>query len=230
MSRELSRAPLPLPHPEPLETPSDFGERLTEIGVTLEPEMIARIGDYLARLLAMNELVNLTSITEPSEVWSRHALDALSLVPELADLKPGSRLVDIGSGGGVPGIILAIARPDLTVVLVEATEKKAVFLKAVSHALGLENVSVVSKRAEQVLASDLPGTYDAVTARAVAKLETLLPWTAPFAKRGGRLLLIKGERAAEELEGAKRALGRYRCKHERTVKTATGRVVVLSVS
>ena len=218
------RSPLPLPPATPLAPPPDMGARLAAIGVTLPAGAAASLGGFLAHLLAMNELVNLTAITEPNEAWSRHVLDALSLVPLLADLPAGARVLDVGSGGGVPGIPLAIARPDLHVTLLDATEKKVAFLRAVTTALGLPNVDAVSGRAEEV---DLGPIFDVVVARAVAKLPTLLGWTAPLAKRGGRLLLIKGARAEDELKEAGARLRQLRCTHERTVATPTGRILVL---
>lgn len=223
------RAPLPLPAATPLAAPRDFEARLAQIDVSLDADQIVRLGDYLARLLAMNEQVNLTSIIEPGEAWTRHVLDALTLVPQMADLPAGARVLDVGSGGGVPGIPLAIARPDIELTLVDATTKKASFLVAVAHAIGLDNVVVEAARAEDLEKTDLRGSFDAVTARAVAKLSSLLAWTAPFAKRGGRLLFIKGERAEHEISEARKALRRYRCTHERTVLTPTGRVVVMRV-
>lgn len=218
------RAPLPLPAAAPLAPPPDFDARLAELGVSLAPGAVTQLGAFLAFLLAMNEHVNLTAITEPTEAWSRHVLDALTIAPLLADLPAGARLLDVGSGGGVPGIPLAIARPDLHVTLLDATEKKVAFLRAVVAELGLTNVDAVCGRAEDV---DLGATFDVVAARAVAKLPTLLGWTAPFAKRGGRLLLIKGERAEIELKEAAKRLRQLRCEHERTVATPTGRILVL---
>lgn len=229
MSRELTRPALPLPKCDPLLPPEDFASQLTTLGVTLSAAQLTRVGDYLARLIAMNELLNLTAVTDPVAVWTRHALDALSLVPQMAHLKAGERVIDVGSGGGVPGILLAIARPELHVTLVEATKKKAQFLADVSHAIGLSNVEVFAERAEDLVGSELFASFAVVTARAVAKLETLLEWTAPFAKPGGTLLLIKGERADAELKDAKRALARFRCTHERTVLGSSGRIVVLKV-
>ncbi|HEX7603249.1 MAG TPA: 16S rRNA (guanine(527)-N(7))-methyltransferase RsmG [Polyangiaceae bacterium] len=220
------RPPLPLPAAAPLAPPPDFDERLAGLGVTLAPGAATRLGAFLALLLAMNEHVNLTAITEPTEAWSRHVLDALTLAPLLADLPAGARLLDVGSGGGVPGIPLAIARPDLHVTLLDATEKKVAFLRAVVAELGLANVDTVCGRAEDV---DLGATFDVVVARGVAKLPALLGWTAPFAKRGGRLLLIKGERAEIELKEASKRLRQLRCEHERTVATPTGRILVLRV-
>jgi 16S rRNA (guanine527-N7)-methyltransferase len=225
--RPDERPSLPLPTPVPLAPPEGFAARLSELGVPLDPAAITRLGDYLARLLAMNEHMNLTAITEPAAAWERHGLDSLTLVPLLAELGAGARLIDIGSGGGLPGIPLALARPDLQVTLVEATQKKAAFLSAVAGALGLTNVSVRAERAEQLATGELRGTFDAVTARAVARLSLLVPWTAPFAKPGGLVLLVKGQRADEELAEAARVLGKQRAAHEKTVATPTGKIVVL---
>jgi 16S rRNA (guanine527-N7)-methyltransferase len=221
------RPPLPLPTPDPLTPPEGFAERLHGVGVTLDEAKIAALGDYLARLLAMNEQMNLTAIKDPIEVWDRHALDALALVPLLAELGPGARLCDVGSGGGLPGIPLSIARPDLQVTLVEATLKKAVFLTGVAAALGLGNVTVRSERAELLGKGDLRGAFDAVTARAVGRLVMLVPLTSPLVRPGGLMLLVKGQRAEEELAEAAFVLGRQRVAHLKTVPTPTGKIVVL---
>lgn len=220
------RPPLSVPDAAPLTPPDGFVQQLAALGVRLDEERLARLGAFLARLLAMNERMNLTAIDDPAHAWSRHGLDSLTLLPLLEELGPGARLVDIGSGGGLPGIPIAIARPDLRVLLVESTRKKAAFLAGASEALGLSNVSVRAERAE-ALHPKLGGTFDVVTARAVARLSTLVPWTAPLARRGGRVLLIKGQRADEELAEAAAVLARHRLVHDATVATSTGRIVVL---
>jgi 16S rRNA (guanine527-N7)-methyltransferase len=222
-----ARPPLELPNPVPLAPPEGFGARLTAIGVDVDVTALARLGDYLARLLAMNEQMNLTAIEDPAAAWEKHVLDALTLVPLLAEIGAGSRLVDVGSGGGLPGVPLAVARPDLRVTLVEATQKKAAFLAAVAGALGLANVTVRAARAEQLAAGELRGAFDVVTARAVGRLVTLVPLTAPLARTGGLVLLVKGQRADEEVVEATRVIEQQRCSHEKTVATPTGRIVVL---
>ena len=221
------RQALPMPDPVPLTPPADFAERLSALGVTLDEPALARLTDYLGRLLAMNALMNLTAIKDPSEVWTRHAFDALTLVPLLADLPAKARVVDVGSGGGVPGVPIAIARPDLKVTLVEATQKKAAFLTGLAAALPLGNLWVRAQRAEIAGRSDLHTAFDVATARAVGRIALLVPLMVPFVKPGGRVLLVKGQRADEELAEATRVLGQQRCFHEKTVPTPTGRIVVL---
>jgi 16S rRNA (guanine527-N7)-methyltransferase len=112
--------------------------------------------------------------------------------------------------------------------LVEATQKKAVFLLAIAAALGLSRLSVQAERAEKLATGPLRETFDVVTARAVARLSQLIPITAPFVKPGGRLLLIKGQKANEELADAARVLVKHRTKHIETIATPTGRIVVLA--
>jgi 16S rRNA (guanine527-N7)-methyltransferase len=225
--RSDERLPLPLPDPKPLVAPLDFISRLSDQGIRVDQSVITQIGDYLARLLAMNAQMNLTAIDTPEAAWEKHAFDALTLVPLLGNVAPGSHLADIGSGGGLPGIPLAIARPDLQVTLVESIQKKAAFLSAVSAALGLSHVQVSAERAEKLATGPLRGTFDIVTARAVARLSELVPLTAPLVKPGGRLLLIKGQKANDELNDARRVLVKNKTRHVQTIGTPTGRIVVL---
>jgi 16S rRNA (guanine527-N7)-methyltransferase len=221
------RPPLAVPPSVPLLPPPDFAARLDAIGAPVSAGTLAQLGDYLARLLAMNEQMNLTSIKDAESAWERHILDALTLLPLLAELPSGARVVDIGSGGGLPGVPLAIARPDLHVTLVESTQKKAAFLASVSAAMGLSHVSVRAERAEQLGRGELFGAFDAVTARGVARLVTLAPLTLPFARPGGLVLLVKGQRAEEELAEARKVIAKEGAAHERTVVTPTGRIVIL---
>jgi 16S rRNA (guanine527-N7)-methyltransferase len=168
-------------------------------------------------LLKANEALNLTAITDPQEAWTRHILDSLTLLPLLAELPEGAKVIDVGSGGGLPGLPLAIVMPHLSFTLLEATGKKIEFLRAAAAGLGLSNVSVIQDRAEQMgqdrgerNATGREGghreAYDAVTARAVGRLAVLAELTVPLAKaEGGLVLLIKGQKADEELTEAAEA-------------------------
>lgn len=221
------RARLSLPDAKALAAPDDFDARLEALGISLAPEVTSKLGRFLGVLLSMNERMNLTAIVAPDAAWERHALDALSLVPELASLPSGARVVDLGSGGGVPAIPLALARRDLSFSLVESTQKKAAFLEDVAFELGLSNVEVFAERAERVGRAELCGRFDAVTARAVANLSALVPLAAPFLRPLGSMIFIKGGRADEELAAAKAVMQRARVRHLGTRTTPTGRVVVL---
>lgn len=186
-----------------MQTLIDHADRL---GVPLDAEAVERFQQYRDLLLAANERFNLTRITDPDEVEVRLFADSLSLLPHLPD--NSRRLLDIGSGGGVPGLALAIARPDLPVSLLDATAKKVRFLAETADALGLDNVTAIQGRAEE-LARDRRHRerYDAVTARAVARLVTLVELALPFLSIGGRAILPKGSAAAEELDEARYAIG-----------------------
>ncbi|MBI4818960.1 MAG: 16S rRNA (guanine(527)-N(7))-methyltransferase RsmG [Deltaproteobacteria bacterium] len=226
----MSSAPRPvieLQSSTPLLPSPQFARKLLDAGIEVNPEALARVGDFLARMLVMNERMNLTSITELEAAWERHVFDALTLLPILDRLGPAVRVLDVGSGGGVPGVPIAIARPNFEVTLLEATQKKVSYLKAVVEALALGAVSVEGGRAEALAETRLAGSFDAVTARAVAKLSALIPLTAPFAKIGGIIALIKGRRADEELVEAASALKRFGLTHQSTTQTATGRIVEL---
>ncbi|MCU0691331.1 MAG: 16S rRNA (guanine(527)-N(7))-methyltransferase RsmG [Polyangiaceae bacterium] len=222
-----SRPRLPIPDSAPLAVPCGFAAQLRALHVHLDPRVLDVIGDYLGRLLAMNQQMNLTAIVDPQQAWEKHALDAMSLLPHLAALGAGARLADVGSGGGVPGMILAAARPDLKITLIEATQKKAAFLEGVAAALGLTQVTVRAARVETLHGGELGGSFDVVTARAVAKLVVLVPLLAPLVRPAGRMLLIKGRRADEELAAARAAMAKHGTSHEATVQTPTGRIVVL---
>lgn len=141
---------------------------------------------------------NLLSPRGLEELPTRHVPECLSLARMLPPA-PGT-LLDVGSGGGLPGIVIAIARPDLQVALLEATTKKAQFLRDAAAELDLA-IEVVNARAEEAV-EPLAGRFDLVTARAVAPLPRLLDWTIPFLRPGGRLYAVKGERWPVELDEA----------------------------
>lgn len=137
---------------------------------------------------------------EVPRLWDRHLLNSGVVLPRLPH---GATVADVGSGAGLPGLVWAIGRPDLTVTLVEPLLRRTSFLDEVVAELGLENVRVLRARAEEV-----DETFDVVTARAVAALEKLAKWCMPLVAPGGVLLALKGRSAADEVQQAKRTLGR----------------------
>jgi len=127
----------------------------------------------------------------------------------VAELVPaGSRLVDVGSGAGLPGVVLALARPDVEVVLVEPLARRVAFLEECRDRLGLDSVAVYRGRAEEPGVVRALGGVDVVTARAVAPLDRLAGWCLPLLRPGGRLLALKGDSAADELRTARPVLDR----------------------
>lgn len=229
-----------LPAAVPPVPPDDaFTRESAEFGIAFDPGDIDRLGQFMGMLMAANEMVNLTAITEPHLAWRRHVLDALTLVPLIASLaeresgtapdEARARVADVGSGGGVPVLPLAIVMPDVEFVAIEATGKKARFLEIAGERLGLDNFTAINDRAE-IVGQDpvFREAFDAVTARAVGKLSVVAELTVPLAAVGGVVLLIKGERADEELAGGKAALHMLHADHHSTHQTPTGRVVVLS--
>lgn len=182
-------------------------EQAAHYGLALnEGSLGATLGRYLERLLETNRAFNLTAVTEPEAAWHKHILDSLSLVPALRARPELARLIDVGSGGGLPAIPLAIALPDRTFTLLEATGKKARFLADVSRELGLDHVRVVEERAESFGQGEGRARFDAVTARAVSRLPVLLELTLPLVRLHGTALFLKGEQAELEVQEAERAL------------------------
>lgn len=141
---------------------------------------------------------------EVPRLWERHVLNC-AVVGEL--LPEGALVADVGSGAGLPGLALALARPDCTFILIEPLERRVAWLDMVVEDLGLEKVDVVRARSEQV-AENLD--VDVVTARAVSALKTLVPLTVPLVKGDGELIAIKGRSAAEEIRSAAKVLKKFR--------------------
>jgi 16S rRNA (guanine527-N7)-methyltransferase len=158
-----------------------------------------------ADLLATDGVVRgLIGPREAPRIWDRHLLNSAAVMEMVPD---NSSMIDVGSGAGLPGIPLALARPDLTVVLVESLARRTVFLVEAIEALGLaDRVSVCRGRAEEIVGKIT--LADVVTARAVAPLDRLAAWCLPLTEVGGRLLAIKGASATEEVATHQAAIGR----------------------
>jgi 16S rRNA (guanine527-N7)-methyltransferase len=180
-----------------------WNELAARAGRTLDAQQHQLLSRYIDLLLEGNQRMNLTRIETHAEAELRHVADALTLLPLLPN--GPHRLADVGSGGGAPGIPLAIARPDVQVTLIESTRKKAAFLEEAVRALQLPQVTVDSRRAEEVGLADGREAFDVAAARAVATLEWLVEWCLPLVRVGGSMLAMKGPKVQEELQAARRA-------------------------
>jgi 16S rRNA (guanine527-N7)-methyltransferase len=186
-------------------TPDDLWQQLAARGGdTLDAARQRAILNYLDLLLVANEHLNLTRITDPTRARIEHVADALTLLHHVPPT--ATNLADVGSGGGVLGIVLAIVRPSLRVTLIESSAKKCAFLRTAIADLALSNVVVVNARAEETAAGHQRQSFDVVVVRAVAELVWLAEWCLPLLKTGGRLLAMKGPRHVEELPAAQAVL------------------------
>ena len=167
------------------------------VDLQLDPALETPLLDYLSLLLRWNRTYNLTAVRDPREMVTKHLLDSLAMHPYVDGLaRAGGALADLGTGAGLPGIPLAIAKPGLRVTLVESAGKKARFMREAVRQLKLADVQVAESRIE---ALDMPGAFDAITARALATLPLLVEWGGPLLKPDGRLLAMKGVEPAEEI-------------------------------
>lgn len=162
---------------------------------------LLRFGELLE---SEGELRGLIGPRERDKLWSRHILNSTAIVDFLPQ---NASLVDVGSGAGFPGLVAAIIRPDLTVNLVDSLGRRADWLSYVVDDLQLSNVTVHNKRAEEMVGVI---SADVATARAVAALKKLLPWTMPLVRPGGQLVALKGGRAEEEIEKADKELRKFK--------------------
>lgn len=164
---------------------------LVEAGFAVDAAAHARLERFVDSLLDVTTRINLTAIRTPAEAWRRHVCDSLALLPLLDELRAES-VVDIGTGGGVPGVPLACARPAVRFTLVDSTQKKVAAVRGICESIGLNNVEYLAERAET--AAHQPQhreRYHAATARAVARTAILLEWLAGFVRVGGELWIPK---------------------------------------
>ncbi|RWR19976.1 16S rRNA (guanine(527)-N(7))-methyltransferase RsmG [Microbacterium enclense] len=156
---------------------------------------------FTAALAEHGEERGLIGPLEVPRLWTRHILNSAVAAPFF-----DGRVADVGSGAGLPGLVLAIARPDVQFTLIEPMERRTVWLNEQVASLGLDNVTVERLRAEEWAKGRV---FDVVTARAVSALRTLIPWTAPLVRVGGRLAYLKGANVAAEVDAAEKQMRRF---------------------
>jgi len=176
------------------------------LGLDISPETQRAFSLYASELLAWNEKINLTAITDPEAIEMRHFLDSLSVLLAVP-LTAGQRVIDVGTGAGFPGLPLRLMCPQIELTLLEATTKKTDFLKHILQKLNLQNVRVLNARAEDA-GQDFANReqFDVAVARAVAQMRVLVEYMLPLCKIGGRCVALKGENAIAETQQAEHAL------------------------
>lgn len=174
-------------------TKEEFIEALKELNIEVTEEKLNKLNRYYELLVEWNEKINLTAITEKNDVYLKHFYDSLTIA-KIVDLSKISTFADVGTGAGFPGLIIKIFFPDIHITLIDSLNKRTDFLKLVIADLKLENIEVITGRAEELGYRE---KYEVVTARAVANLHILLELLVPLSSK--YVLLMKGE-AKEELE------------------------------
>jgi 16S rRNA (guanine527-N7)-methyltransferase len=171
-----------------------LGEGIAAMHLDVSPAQQDKLMDYLALMFKWNAVYNLTSLRDPMQMVTHHLLDSLAAVPAFAT---AHNVLDVGSGGGLPGIVLAIVRPDMKVSMIDTVHKKTAFLTQVKAELGLVNVTVYTARVEQLEVSD---KFDVITSRAFADLSDFVNWSCHLLADGGRYIALKGVAPKDEQE------------------------------
>jgi 16S rRNA (guanine527-N7)-methyltransferase len=169
-------------------------EGIAAMGLSVTPDQHEKLLDYLGLMFKWNAVYNLTSLRDPMQMVTHHLLDSLAAVPAFARAR---NVLDVGSGGGLPGIVLAIVRPDMNVSMIDTVHKKTAFLTQVKAQLGLANVAVYTMRVEQLQVSD---KFDVITSRAFADLSDFVNWSSHLLADGGRYIALKGVAPKDEQE------------------------------
>ena len=167
---------------------------IKDLKLELADDQVEKLLDYLALLNKWNSVYNLTSVRDPMQMVTLHLLDSLAAVPAFAGAK---NVLDVGAGGGLPGMVLAISRPDMKVSMIDTVHKKTAFLNQVKAELGLSNVTVYTKRVEQL---EVKTKFDVITSRAFADLSDFVNWSGHLLQEGGRFIALKGTAPEDERE------------------------------
>ena len=187
-------------------TKEEFYQRLAEQGFELSDSQKEQFERYFELLVEWNEKINLTAITEKSEVYLKHFYDSVAPVLQGKISNEKIRLLDIGAGAGFPSLPMKILCPEIDITIIDSLNKRINFLNDVITSLGLEKVHTIHARAEDGARSELREAYDIAVSRAVANLSVLLEYTLPYVKVGGCFVSYKSGDVDEELKNAENAL------------------------
>ena len=167
---------------------------IDEMDLPLWAAQREQLMDYLALMAKWNGVYNLTSLRDPMQMVTHHLLDSLAAVPAFAS---AHNVLDVGAGGGLPGIVLAICRPDMKLAMIDTVHKKTAFLTQVKAELGLSNVTVYTMKVQDLAVRD---KFDVITSRAFADLSDFVNWSGHLLAEGGRFIALKGTAPSEERE------------------------------
>ncbi|MGN0525919.1 MAG: 16S rRNA (guanine(527)-N(7))-methyltransferase RsmG [Acutalibacteraceae bacterium] len=201
-----------------------------DYGFKISDDLAEKLKIYGTLLKEWNEKINLTAITDDEGIAIKHFLDCL-LITKVGDFKAGQKVIDVGTGAGFPGLVIAAAFPETSVTLLDSTGKKLKAVEDIANNMGLENVTAVNARAEEMgKKEEFREQFDFATARAVAELRVLAEYTLPFVKKGGKLLSMKGAVAGDEAQSGKHAVsvlgGSIKAVHEFTLPNGDKRAVI----
>ena len=171
-----------------------LADGINELKLDLNQAQHEQLLDYLALLFKWNKVYNLTSVRDPMQMMTHHLLDSLAAVPAFA---AAHNVLDVGAGGGLPGMVLAIARSDMKVAMIDTVHKKTAFLTQVKAELELANVAVHTMRVEQLTVTQ---KFDVITSRAFADLSDFVNWSGHLLAEGGQFIALKGTAPPEEQE------------------------------
>ena len=181
-------------------------EKAETLGVSVSPDLIEKLEVYAKELKEWNEKINLTAITDDEGIAVKHFIDSLMLL-KYVNIPENSKIIDIGTGAGFPGLVIAAARPDVKVTLLDSTGKKLKVVNDIGEKMGLLNYEILNMRAEEAgQKKEYRELYDFATARAVAELRVLSEYCLPFVKQNGYFISMKGALADKEIENATNAL------------------------
>lgn len=186
----------------------EFKEKLITsvdaLGITLSEMQLKQFYAYMNLLIDRNKKINLTAIVEPNEIILKHFVDSLTILKYISD---GTKIIDVGTGAGFPGIPLKIAKPSIEIVLLDSLQKRINFLEEVIKQLNIEKIKTIHSRVEDFGKDQkYREKFDMATSRAVANLSTLSEYLLPLVKVGGKVISMKGSFIGEELENSKNAL------------------------
>ncbi|MYN01199.1 16S rRNA (guanine(527)-N(7))-methyltransferase RsmG [Pseudoduganella sp. DS3] len=167
---------------------------VAQLDLGLSEAQQEKLLDYLALLNKWNKVYNLTAVRDPMEMMTLHVLDSLASLPAFRNAQ---NVLDVGAGGGLPGMVLAIARPDMKVSMIDIVHKKTAFLNQVKAELELGNVTVYTKKVQEL---QVKTPYDVITSRAFADLSDFVNWSGHLLAEGGQFIALKGTAPAEERE------------------------------